>query len=194
MFDNEKIRNEIQLAEGECCIIFDFGCFFPYANPEVLTFEFSLGEEKITDFKLNHRYPNRGYQTISKKMGLKVSKVGYPYIMKLDEQETPILLCLKIGIKEEYMTLIFPLLTSMTKEKPFCVLELHYDFDAHTFRFGTYEPSEDGMGWYVHNWRNFEPKYSAERDILLGCPTRVDEDDYTVVYNEILTPYPINMQ
>ena len=116
----ELIKNEIQLADDECCIVFDFGCYFPYANSEVLTFDFALGMEEFNDYKINHRYPNKQHQTISKKYGRKVSKLGYPYIMKLSEQH-PMLLCLKVGIKEQYITMIFPLQTNMTKDKPISI-------------------------------------------------------------------------
>lgn len=34
---------EIQLADDECCLVFDFGCYFPYSNTEDLIFDFSLG-------------------------------------------------------------------------------------------------------------------------------------------------------
>ena len=34
----DLLKNEIQLAKDECCVIFDFGCYFPYKNTEDLTF------------------------------------------------------------------------------------------------------------------------------------------------------------
>lgn len=85
LYVENLIKDEIQLAEDECCIVFDFGCYFPYSNPEVLVFDFSLGMETIKDYKLNKRYSNKCYQTISRKYGRKVSKVGYPYVMKINE-------------------------------------------------------------------------------------------------------------
>ena len=39
----ELVKDEIQLADDECCIVFDFGCYFPYSNFEVLNFNFTLG-------------------------------------------------------------------------------------------------------------------------------------------------------
>lgn len=79
---------------------------FPYSNSNGLTFDFSLGMEEFKDYKINNRYSNKYYQTISRKYRRKVSKIGYPYVMKLNEQ-APMLLTLKIGIEDKYITLVF---------------------------------------------------------------------------------------
>lgn len=187
---NELIKTEIQLADDECCIVFDFGCYFPYSNIEVLTFNFSLGMENFEDYKINHRYPNRNYQTISKKYGRKVSKLGYPYIMKLNEQSTMIL-CLNVGIKEKYITLLFPLLTNMTREKPICGLSFHYIFDKDRFHFQSLEKHKDG-GWLMHNWYNYEVEdgRKLDNDIFLNPPKLLSDDSHTLIYEDIITPYP----
>lgn len=186
----EQIKDEIKLTDDECCVVFDFGCYFPYANFEILTFGFSLGMEEFDDYKINHRYPNRYYQTISKKYGRKVSKLGYPYIMKLNEQ-SPMLLCLKVGIKEQYITAIFPLQTKMTKDKPVCGLTLRYNFDESKFCFISYEKAEDG-GWRRHSWYSYEVESDrlCDYDILLNTPQRVSNDSCTLIYADIIEPCP----
>lgn len=42
---SEQLKTEVQLAEDECCIIFDFGCFFPYFHlcGHTATFRARLG-------------------------------------------------------------------------------------------------------------------------------------------------------
>lgn len=189
MNGGKLIKNEIELADDECCIVFDLACHFPYSNFEILTFDFSLGLEKFNDLKINHRYPNRQYQTISKKYGRKVSKIGYPYIMKLNEQ-LPMLFGLRVGIKEQYVTLIFPLLTNMTKNKPVCGLTLHYFFEKSQFYFESYEKAENG-GWLRHRWYNYEVKDDilTNNDILLNNPHAVDDDSYILIYDDIIEPY-----
>ena len=184
----ELIKKEIELSDDECCIVFDFGCYFPYSNFEILTFDFSLGMEEFCDYKINHRYPNKHYHTISKKYGRKVSKLGYPYIIKLSEQ-SPMLLCLKVGIKEQYITAIFPIQTSMTKDKPICGLSLHYNFDKTEFCFTSCEKVTDG-GWHLHRWLNYGMKDDrrSDNDILL-IPHRVNEDSYTLIFDNIIKPY-----
>lgn len=169
---DELIKSEIQLADDECCILFDFGCYFPYSNFDVLTFEFNLGTEEFADYKINHRYPNKNWHTISKKYGRKLSKLGYPYIMKLNEQE-PMTLCLRVGIKEKYMTLLFPIQTSMTKDKPICGLSLEYKFEESRFCFTSYEKEkEDDLGWRPHRWwsSKVDGIELSEFDTLLSPP------------------------
>lgn len=193
MHGEELVRNfekEIQLAEDECCIILDFGCYFPYANPEILTFDFSLGEEKFEDKKMNHRYPNKGYQTISRTYGRRVSKFGYPYVMKLNEQG-PMLLCIKFGIKEEVITAIIGLKTNMTNENPVCCLSLLLNFDEQKMKFISCEKIEDG-GWLMHHWYNYDPgeDYRSDTNIILNTPRKVRDESYTLIYDEFIEPYP----
>lgn len=191
--NKELIEKELQLADDEGCIVFDFGCYFPYSNFEVLTFDFSLGMEKFDDYKINHRYPNKGYQTISKKYGRKVSKIGYPYVMKLNEQH-PMLLSLKVGIKEDYITLTFPLKNKLTKDKPICGLTLHYNFDKNEFRFISYEKATNG-GWWQHNWysHKVEDDRMCDKDILLNAPHRVSDESYMLIYDDVIEPFPLSL-
>jgi len=179
--DREIVKNEIQLLDNECCIVFDFGCYFPYSNFGVLTFAFSLGIKEFDDYKINHRYPNKKYQTISKKYGRKVSKIGYPYIMKLYEQ-SPMLLCLKVGINKQYITMIFPLQTNLTKEKPICELSLRYNFDKSEFDFMSRR----------NIWTNHEIKIERNgcNNVLLSTPQMVGDDSCTLIYENIIEPCP----
>ena len=146
--------------------------------------------KEFDDYKLNHRYPNNDYQTISKKYGRKVSKLGYPYIMKLNDQ-TQMLLCLKVGIKGQCINSIFPVLTKMTKDKPVCGLTLHYNFDMNEIRFISYEETEDG-GWWQHNWYNYEIEEERKGygNTIMKAPHRIDENSYTLIYEDIIEPCP----
>ena len=181
---------ELQLKDDECCIIFNFGCYFPYSNSDILTFEFSLGDEKLEDWKMNHRFPNKGWQTISRKYGRKISKLGYPYIMKLDKQG-PMILALKIGIKEKFVTLLFPITINMTKDKPICVLDLHYYFEENKFYLSSFEKIEKGC-WHEHRWLSpREDDDIRDSDIILGVPRTVKASKFTVIYDDIITPFPM---
>lgn len=190
---NDFFKNEIAPKDDEGIIIFDFSCYFPYSNWEVLTFDFSLGEEKLKDKKINHRYPNHNYQTITRKYGRKLSKVGYPFVVKLDDQKQPMLLCVNVGLKGNCVTLIFPLLTSLTKENPVCALKMRYDFDNDRFYFETYERHEDGgstpMFWYSNNeyMQNCTKEWGKEFSQVLQPPQRI-EDSFTLLYSDIITP------
>jgi hypothetical protein len=205
LYVENLIKDEIQLAEDECCIVFDFGCYFPYSNPEVLVFDFSLGMETIKDYKLNKRYSNKCYQTISRKYGRKVSKVGYPYVMKINEQAT-MLLSVRVGVNldnyefDDYddidnhsIILIFPLQTTMTVEKRLCLLTLNYKFDENEFYFRSYGKTED---YCICNriWKNYEENSGITVDgILLNPPVRADEDSNVLIYDNVIEPFPLSI-
>ncbi|ELC8368311.1 hypothetical protein P5F43_14985 [Clostridium perfringens] len=190
---SEIFKNEINLAEDECCIVFDLGCYFPYSNANELTFDFALGMEQFNDYKINSRYPNKYYKTISRKYGRKVSKIGYPYVMKLNEQN-PILLCLNIGVKDKYITLIFPIHTKMTKDKPICALKFHYMFDENKFYFISHEKSKE-LSYHQHIWKNYKSENETNNDneILLNVLS-IDKDSNTIIYEDIVEPYSLSLQ
>lgn len=190
---SEIFKNEINLAEDECCIVFDLGCYFPYSNANELTFDFALGMEQFNDYKINSRYPNKYYKTISRKYGRKVSKIGYPYVMKLNEQN-PILLCLNIGVKDKYITLIFPIHTKMTKDKPICALKFHYMFDENKFYFISHEKSKE-LSYHQHIWKNYKSENETNNDneIMLNVLS-IDKDSNTIIYEDIVEPYSLSLQ
>ena len=64
----EVFNNEIKLKEDECCIVFDFGCYFPYEDADHLFFDFEFDGQIFNDKVINHRYPNKSYQTITKEI------------------------------------------------------------------------------------------------------------------------------
>ena len=181
----KRIQAELseQLTLGKGCIVFDFGCFLPYSDPEDFTFCFSLDREAITDCKLNHRYPNKGYYTISKKCGQKISKIGYPYFVDIGEAAT-MNLCIEVGFKGAESKMIFPLRLSLTAEKPICGLSLRLNPYEYEMLFTSFEPAEDG-GWHEHFWSNQESSESNDRYTQLSMPIK---EDATLVYETVITP------
>lgn len=186
MYDKQVIFNELgeKLSEGRGCIVFDFGCYFPYSNQDILTFNFKIGEEKLEQYKCNHRYPNNGYVTISKKSGKKISKLGYPYFMDLGEEQ-PMLLEIEIGIRDNTLHLTFPLNVKLTKDKPVCSLALQFNFDEMSFNFISYNKGD--VGWQRTVWSSHEVE--GENVIVMNTPTWL-EDTFTILYSNVLTPYP----
>ena len=189
----ELLKNEVELKEDECCIIFDFGCYFPYANMDDLVFDFSLENQIFNDKKLNHRYPNKGYQTISRRYGKKVSRIGYPYIMNLNKQDL-LSLVVKVGIYDKIKILNFSIKTNMTKERPACALTMHYMFDKGDIRFISHVPDCDG-GWQQYNWVNYNPNNVSRKNCFMLTPeknnliymTGKQFDIYS--YREVITPH-----
>lgn len=182
---HEEIVKELQeeIQKGKGCIVFDFGCYFPYMDVENLTFRFSLGEEELSNQKLNHRYINKNYQTISKKNGRRVCKIGYPYYVNLDDKSKDVLLlCIEVGFWEEVIRLVFPISLNLKKENPVCGLVLHYNFEDATFVFYTQysdggKINEISYGNQVDDRENFH---------LFSEPTLVG--DHILLYSEVIEP------
>lgn len=138
---------------------------------------------------MNHRYPNHNYQTITRKYGRKLSKAGYPYVIKLADQQ-PMLLYIYIGIKEDYITLIFPLQTFLTKENPVCKLDMRYYFDDVRFYFKTYQKDKHGLlpiCWYSNEEDRENGKWPEESKRTLQPPKKTD-NNRMLIYGDIITP------
>lgn len=186
-----KAELEDEILKGKGCIVFDFACYFPYFNQEDLFFDFQLSENTIDNIKLNHRYPNHSYVTISRKNGRKISKLGYPYFMDLSNTPRTLFLVIKTGLEGEYLTNIFPLQVSLTHEHPVCALSMRFMFDKARFDFFSYYKCDDGIGWHKKYWSNQMNainQMKAFSEVDLGTPTKID--DSTLLWSVILDPIP----
>lgn len=177
-----------ETKKGKGCIILDLACFFPYSDQEALTFRFKCGENEPESYKYNHRYPNKHYVTISKQMGQKVSKLGYPYFVDLNK-ETDFLLQIEVGIEDGVIKLIFPVKVLLTEDKPVCSLTLHFNFEDMSFLWGNAHKDRDGR-YYSKMWTNREvqPRLLDEDTIIVDDPTLID-DGFTALYSTTLTPF-----
>lgn len=83
----------------------------------------------------------------------------------------------------------------MTKDKPVRGLALKYDFEKRNFHFDSNERAEEKGHYIPHVWLNEyddTPWQCNDSDIVFSVPRRVEETD-TLVYNEIITPYPLSL-
>ena len=188
----EEVINELgeEISKGKGCIVFDFACYFPYADQDFLIFKFKLGEEELEPYKYNHRYPNKDYVTISKKMGRRVSRIGYPVFVDLNE-EYFFILEIEVGIKDcKTVKLDFPVIVKLTEEKPVCNLGFRFNFDAATFQFESYyEHENDGIIGHRHTiWTNKED-HNIENAIVITPLIQVNPKNGVYVA-EVLTPHP----
>lgn len=189
---SDLFQSEIELAEDEGCIVFDFGCYFPYpGDQDRLNFSFSLGMTEFKDYKVNRRYPNKGYKTITRKYGRRLSKIGYPYVMKLtdykEDEEQIFLLCIQIGVDgEEPWQLIFPVQTELTKEKPVCKLDFRFRFDKGEFYFES--SARINEQHFSRMWLNYEPEYLQERNMEIYYFTHPEVEKPMLIYGEVIEP------
>lgn len=181
--DLEQLEKEIQeFGNGaNACIVFDFG-IINYL--ESLDFSFSLGMENMKDIKLNRRYPNKTYRTISRKYGRKLSKVGYPYMLKIEEKiDETILLAIRIGKKDtkNYLDMIFPLEIHLSKEKP--VLEIKFLIN-------------ENFDLWISSSRYSRKDYKIENVLLTNkynknncknmLETSTKNGEHTLIYSDVL--------
>lgn len=182
------------VSENVGCIVFDLGCRFPYANQKILKFSIGIktnnGISDVIDTKLNHRYPNHDYVTLSKKYGRKLSQIGYPLPIDLGTQS--IALYIRLGTAAQYDTHIYPIQLSLTEEKPVCALSLHVDFNSSVFKFYSLERS--GNGWNRTMWTNdvnVETISGNDRVFTYTDSSSVMvENGYVIYPNVLITPIP----
>lgn len=185
-FKNTEIYEKVK--DGKTgCIIFDFGAYAPYDSNVV--FKLGVGLDELSDQKINHRYPNKFYHTISRKYGRRISKIGYPYYIDLsddmDIDEQLMSISIEYGNAEETVTSIFLLQLNLTKDKPVCGLSLRLSVPEWKFRFESERVSyhESNRVWTPIRW-NTVP---CENEILLNLAVS-DEESLVNIYNTVIEP------
>ena len=185
-----------ELSDGKGLVIFDMGCYFPYSNQDILTFDFSLGMKEMK-YKRNHRYPNNGYVTLSKKMGRRVCKYGYPEIVDIDTT-SPIILNVEFGIKSEVGRMLFPVFANVTAEKPVCGMSFHFMFDDGIFRITTYDKSAEGVGWIEKTYSNKavsdDTIEAYEKGLYVPMFGRLSAMKNTVIYEDAIELFPSKIE
>jgi len=203
MHGNE-IYDEIseQIEQGKGCIIFDFGLFSQFRLTDAtMIFKFRLGEEQLPDMKLNHRYSNKCYYTITRKYGRRLSKCGYPYFFDLDENEPFLaLLCITFGYelneKKETADMVFPLSVQLTKDRPACTLMMKLDFDEGKIEFISHIREKND--WIPHFWSNdaisekrMQDAGYQDRFTFLESPRQIDESNprSPLIFSTLIEPF-----
>lgn len=190
----EQIYNEIseQTEQGKGCIIFDFGLFFPYClrENEQIVFRFKLGMNEMPEQKVNHRYRNKGYFTITRKKGRRLYKCGYPHFFDFKEGEPVLyLLCITFGLvkdgNEETIDLVFPLELHPTKEKSAFGLSLHLKFETGKLWFTSHEKDEKTIGWKQHSWSTEQLCTPYTPLVVAEC----DDESYTCIFVPSIKPF-----
>lgn len=138
MLDIHRELTKYISLDGKGCLLLDFGMYFPYKdNQDMVVFDVVLLEQVITgemkyifgesDIKLNHRYPNKGYVTISKKYGRKVCSLGYPIVEDIELLNKMKYIMLKVGYKKQFFTIFIPIKVSLSSDNPYAYITVHID-------------------------------------------------------------------
>ena len=155
---------EEKIKEGKGCIVIDFGNYLEPTKLNVLdsiNLRLWIDGVEIEDYVLNHRYPNKYYTTLSKKVGRNVSKIGYPYFLEPEDFNKKMDIQLEVSIvreidgKKEILestTIIMTVQLHLDKEYPVCGLSLHYLYGKKDyFIITSWQSTEDG-GWERQRW------------------------------------------
>lgn len=193
----QDIQREIWLHEDEGCVILDLACLWRLSKRFLFTFSITpfntdSGEVgntiKTSDFILTHRYPNKGYYTVSKIMGRRVSELGYPYIINLNGPKS---FFLNITVPSN-ITLKFLVTTKLTLEKPYSVLTFFDEMADKRFSLQSFEKAEHSNGWVRHTWSNYQLEDNSSNgdyDHILGTPTFLNKENTVLYYpDEIILP------
>lgn len=211
MVCGDIVQKEIaeELSKDKGCIVFDFGCYFPYSDPDKkLIFEFSVTasqDDTKINAKLNHRYPNKNYYTISKKNGRKLSKIGYPVFVDLNEDNSMMFLQIKVGYDKDIAYMVYPLRIQLTKEYPVCGLKLRFSFDDGALCFSSHKRDVEGWKWFDwFNYRHFKTlektleKKVLEKNFRAGIEYCIfaepEQINNTLLFGEVLTPFPQKLE
>lgn len=178
----DLVKQEIHCKEGLGCLILDLSAYFPYINQVVceLSFRYKVEDGEWvdpTDYKLNHRYPNTDYRTVTKRYGRRVSRVGYPIFVNLNDVKNKLFFlelkfCLSFKFsKTEYCTVI-PMHLNMSKENSVAFLEVRYMMK---------EKEEDNESWYlqIHEEGTIDVDHHViEKDIYWSMFPEITRDSF----------------
>lgn len=136
------------------CIVFDSIVYLPFENICDSNFQFSFGIDgyPFMDCKLNHRYPNKEYYTISRKYGRRLSKIGYPYFLDLQDGKQKLLISIHYSLLDTLINIKFPIEINLTEMNPVCGLGIRYIPENGELILTSNERTDDGS-WMTYRWR-----------------------------------------
>ena len=197
---HEHIEDELHddvIKNHKGCLLLDAGIIYSWANipnNPVIFFSIDIDGNPLQDVKLNHRYPNKGYYTISRKYGRRVSQIGYPYYVDLNNELQKFMMTIHAGIGEDVVHLNIPVQVLLTQEKPVCGLSircLHENREC-VFR-SCCRNKNNNEEWLVNSWHAIKPghqiSFGDSESTILESP-EINKDTMTLTFAEEITPFP----
>lgn len=184
---NEWRRLFSDMQDGYGILNIDIGVYFPYKNQDAVTCKIGLLNDTIlndedtenddkylfTDVIHNHRYKNKGYVTLSKKVGRKICKTGYPIYAPIGVLNNIEMFLMKFGIRNETMMMCFPINIILTEDRPIGGFKLKiHDWEK------TWDQNETkNMGFdFTTNWAERDGQYGylvgGTQRFIVGKPSR----------------------
>ena len=167
-----------EIENGTGILNFDIACYFPYRNQDIISIDFGLFSDDFLDpgkwddvtdrffldTKLNHRYPNKNYVTLSKRTGRKVSKTGYPVVDTIEKLNSYRYLIMRFSIWDEVGGFLFPIKIELSEQKPIGNLSFQMGVDDDTITFVNLVSNKNGSELYksIRNSYSLRPKFGNE--------------------------------
>lgn len=195
---HEHIEDELHddvIKDHKGCLLLDAGFFHPWPddpnNPVI--FSIDIDGNSLQDVKLNHRYENKGYYTISRKYGRRVSQIGYPYYVDLNDELQKFMMTIHAGIGEDVVHLNIPVQVMLTQEKPVCGLSIRCIHENRECVFRSCRNKNNHKEWLVNSWHAIKPGYQISfgdsESTILESP-EINKDTMTLTFTEEITPFP----
>ncbi len=173
----EVLDREIVYGEDECILLLDIAYYGVIENVNYLPtrFNFLVNDRQYDDFKINHRYPNDSYLTVTKKYGKYVSRFGYPVVLKLAEAKEPVKVSLQIYTTrndKEFLELQVSLFLQMNCDMEHRIgdMTIYYFYDPDTLKinvFSNLPPSYYPDGYHFVSAKYLE-KIEQDEEIKSG--------------------------
>ena len=201
-FSNELKRLSPDLNFGLLNI--EIGILFPFSNQDEFECDFMLTDLDIfstkntleelkhkyhpyTDYILDHRYPNPDWITLTRIVGRKKSRIGYPLIAPIDEINSYKTFILRLN-KEFYF--YFPIYINLSEKTLFSAFRIRvHGFHPHnetvSIDFFVYEPLSD-YGFMPHTYVTDHSLFDRDTHIVRLHAALGDEHSRSIAFCPII--------
>lgn len=207
MINGEELVKNIEtctghtLAEEKGIFIIDFGAYFPFCNQEILKLDCSIGTDEAIlsseNKKLNHRYPNKGYVTLSKKCGKHVCYSGYFWEQDIDFLNSIKHITFSFGAQGQIVNLTVPTTLSLDRNYPYTAIDCNVDLEDVendiNVDITAYHPDLDMNGkcasWTPKIYSTTKKPKGTDFEALIPDANFSSKIDKTIVFtNKIILP------
>ena len=197
----DEINRITPVGEGQGVFCISASIFQGFANISLALFddethmleEYCSDVNYTQDVKMNHRFPNKLYHTMSQTAGRKVSKMGYCFVDSIENLNKKRLLCAKVESQLDVVIYMIPIQLSLTSDMPVGVCELWLNRTYwNQFSIKTWESDngdDDGIkGWwdYIYYANIDYGSFRRKKKITLKMQKTNIPDNFVVTISDVI--------
>ncbi len=203
---NEDFRDELNRFSPDLnygLLNVDIGVLFPFRNQDEFLCDFMLADFDIlsikntldelkhnyqpyTDFVLDHRYRNHDWITLSRKIGRKKSRIGYPLISPIDEINKYKTFVLRLNNQFYFY---FPIYVNLSEKTPFSSFQIRvHGFDDNKtvgIDFIVFEPMSD-HGLRQHTYITDHSLFDVDQHVIRLHAAQGSEECRSIAFQPII--------